>query len=186
MKRWSRNHDCCISCHSTERRHVGKGLCKLCWSRQWLSENLDRLREYKHQWWESHGGKELSRLKREQRNYSGRREAILKRDGYTCQKCGSTHQLLVHHVDGNGRGHPHPNNSIDNLVTWCRKCHCGHHSKLSRWSRNHERCVKCGRVDRRHWAKGKCIACYHEEQFKKHKSRRVWDKQTRKYHLLPK
>lgn len=31
-----------------------------------------------------------------------------------------------------------------------------------RWSRAHERCVSCGRVDRPHKAKGLCSACHHK------------------------
>ena len=34
VKQWSRNHSCCTNCGTTERRHLGKGLCSLCYNRQ--------------------------------------------------------------------------------------------------------------------------------------------------------
>lgn len=50
------------------------------------------------------------------------RAVVLKRDNYTCQKCGkySKKRLLVHHVESYRFG---KNNSLDNLTTLCKKCH---------------------------------------------------------------
>lgn len=53
-----------------------------------------------------------------------RRELIFRRDNYTCLKCGTKDNLLVHHRDGNDR-----HNSINNLMTLCQKCHLGLHGK---------------------------------------------------------
>jgi hypothetical protein len=33
IDRWSRNHDSCIECGTTEREHYGQGLCYLCYNR---------------------------------------------------------------------------------------------------------------------------------------------------------
>jgi len=62
------------------------------------------------------------KLWRENLRFSGQREEVLKRDGYKCIACGSKDNLIVHHMDGKGRGYK-PNNEIDNLVTLCRACH---------------------------------------------------------------
>lgn len=58
--------------------------------------------------------------------WSSRREAILNRDGYTCQVCGKKHiRLEVHHIvfrSQNGT------NDENNLITLCEDCHAGVHS----------------------------------------------------------
>jgi hypothetical protein len=41
-----------------------------------------------------------------------------------CNKCESTENLLVHHVDGN-----RSNNELYNLEILCKKCHQEHHTK---------------------------------------------------------
>ena len=56
------------------------------------------------------------------------REAVLKRDDYTCQECGftcATHQE-VHHIDGD-----HNNNEMSNLETLCPYCHGTQHIGFS-------------------------------------------------------
>ena len=48
-----------------------------------------------------------------------------------CELCGSDSYLCVHHKDGNRN-----NNSLDNLITVCKKCHQVHHvvrDKLGRF-----------------------------------------------------
>ena len=46
------------------------------------------------------------------------REAVLERDSYTCQHCGSTEGLHIHHIDRDKQ-----NNAMGNLVVLCRCCH---------------------------------------------------------------
>lgn len=58
--------------------------------------------------------------------FSGNRYKVLERDEYTCQMCGNTHQLVIHHIDNSGQS-DEPNNDIDNLVTLCRRCHINIH-----------------------------------------------------------
>ncbi len=58
--------------------------------------------------------------------WASRREAILNRDGYTCQICGKQHtRLEVHHIVFRGRGGTDDEN---NLITLCEDCHTGVHS----------------------------------------------------------
>lgn len=58
--------------------------------------------------------------------WASRREAILNRDGYTCQICGKKHNRLeVHHIIFRGRGGTDDEN---NLITLCEDCHTGVHS----------------------------------------------------------
>jgi DNA-binding CsgD family transcriptional regulator len=75
-----------------------------------------------------------SKKAREKRNFSEKRVLCLLRDKLTCRRCGvydrSGSILVVHHIDGNGRGKPVPNNSLVNMVTLCLRCHAKiHHSK---------------------------------------------------------
>lgn len=46
----------------------------------------------------------------------------LKRDDFTCQKCNSILDLIVHHKDKNNK-----NNKLENLITLCRFCHAKEH-----------------------------------------------------------
>jgi len=58
------------------------------------------------------------------RKYEGNRDIVLKRDDYKCRWCKSTKNICVHHEDENRR-----NNSMDNLITLCAKCHVGFHQE---------------------------------------------------------
>ncbi len=49
-----------------------------------------------------------------------RRDQVKARDGYRCTRCGSTHQLVVHHIVAWRKTH---DDSPGNLTTLCRKCH---------------------------------------------------------------
>ena len=46
MKKWSRKHDCCISCGGTQNKHVGNGLCKKCYNKNWKQEHQEYFRVY--------------------------------------------------------------------------------------------------------------------------------------------
>jgi len=56
------------------------------------------------------------------RNFGGHRNAVFERDGNACVVCGATSKLIVHHVNGNK-----VNNSMENLVVVCRRCHLDIH-----------------------------------------------------------
>ena len=59
------------------------------------------------------------------------REFICNRDK-TCQVCGSTKRLDVHHMDGNGKHlTENPNQNPNNLILLCHKCHMRLHFQAS-------------------------------------------------------
>jgi len=61
------------------------------------------------------------------RNFSGNRDAVIERDKNLCQLCNRFGKA-VHHIDGTGiNSGKKTNNSIDNLVVLCRKCHTDIH-----------------------------------------------------------
>jgi len=66
--------------------------------------------------------------------YSGKREAVIARDGGKCVQCGMTREehrkrwrvdLTIDHIDRKGHGVPKElkNNNMSNLQTLCRSCH---------------------------------------------------------------
>ena len=57
--------------------------------------------------------------------YQALRYQVLHRDGWKCQNCGSLKNLEVHHQ--RYRGHS-GEDTRDNLITLCAKCHKSHHS----------------------------------------------------------
>lgn len=61
--------------------------------------------------------------KREMERFGRSRSSILYRDNNKCALCHSTEDLIVHHIDGQGRSTDTPNNNPENLVTLCRSCH---------------------------------------------------------------
>ena len=56
------------------------------------------------------------------------RQMVLKRDNYTCQKCGSTEHLHCHHVFPVSI-EPLESADIDNCITYCKECHIQAHKK---------------------------------------------------------
>lgn len=59
--------------------------------------------------------------------------AVFEKYNKKCDICGSSYDLTIHHIDGNGRhkwerGLPE-NNDIDNLQILCRRCHGSIHGK---------------------------------------------------------
>jgi len=69
-------------------------------------------------------------------------KAIWARDNYTCQDCGATEKLLVHHQDGNDT-----NNEIGNLRTLCQSCHLAFHRPMKISKRLPRfKCLRCGHV----------------------------------------
>jgi hypothetical protein len=59
--------------------------------------------------------------------------AVYERDNNSCQRCGATENLCIHHRDGQGywqrlKGKK-MNNDLDNLVVLCDPCHSVVHSR---------------------------------------------------------
>jgi len=59
--------------------------------------------------------------------------AVYDRAKRQCEKCGEKNDLMIHHIDGNGRNKwdkkETMNNNIDNLIVLCRSCHGKIHSR---------------------------------------------------------
>lgn len=54
------------------------------------------------------------------------RNKVLNRDNYTCQHCGSTEKLAVHHISY-WSNDPVNRINIDNGITLCQNCHAKEH-----------------------------------------------------------
>ncbi|MDE4908923.1 HNH endonuclease [Methanogenium marinum] len=52
------------------------------------------------------------------------RKVILARDGHRCRHCGAEEYLHIHHRDGD-----RTNDTPDNLITLCERCHSSVHAK---------------------------------------------------------
>lgn len=57
------------------------------------------------------------------KEYRDWREAVLKRDEYSCQKCGKKpRKLVIHHILSYAK-YPTRRYDVDNGAALCRKCH---------------------------------------------------------------
>ena len=54
------------------------------------------------------------------------RSAVFERDSYTCQSCGSKHNLRCHHIDYSMLG----DEPLHHLTTLCDTCHTALHKQL--------------------------------------------------------
>lgn len=84
-----------------------------------------------------------------QRNLDGQRAeyrkwrlAVIRRDNYTCQKCGKRGGILqAHHVKPY-KDHPELRHDVNNGVTLCLKCHSDEHGY---WIHTDKKCPVCGK-----------------------------------------
>ena len=80
------------------------------------------------------------RKARDNFHFSGNRQKALERDGFKCQRCGTSDDLAVHHMDGSGTGRGGDrrarNDALDNLQTFCRTCHSIVHHEITRAARS--------------------------------------------------
>jgi 5-methylcytosine-specific restriction endonuclease McrA len=51
-------------------------------------------------------------------------QQVLHRDGWRCQSCGTMSNLAVHHKEFRSQS---GNDSEENLITLCTRCHAGIH-----------------------------------------------------------
>ena len=161
---WTRYFNSCMTCKQTDVPHMAKGQCRRCYLKVYREDpaNADRISDTKRAWYLKQPviqRKLKNKLAREEREFDGKRETVLKRDGYRCTRCGTKKNLTVHHKDGNGRGKQEKNNVMRNLVTVCRACHSKEHTS-GRWSLNFDACIKCKTMNNLHNAKGLCTLCY--------------------------
>jgi hypothetical protein len=97
---------------------LGEYLCEVRAKQYWRLESLNSFDEFL-----------------EKRFVDSRRNAyylmaiqVLKRDGWRCQRCGTSKELHVHHLKSRGRV---GDDSMHNLITLCAKCHDAVHGRLS-------------------------------------------------------
>lgn len=60
------------------------------------------------------------RLKLQLAEYQALRNQVLKRDGWRCQRCGTSNDLHVHHVKSRSS---FGDDTLENLIALCAKCH---------------------------------------------------------------
>jgi 5-methylcytosine-specific restriction endonuclease McrA len=65
-------------------------------------------------------------IRLERTQYTELQQAILRRDGWRCQICGTRSHLEVHHKQF--RSHS-GNDAEENLITLCRDCHSAVHER---------------------------------------------------------
>jgi len=64
--------------------------------------------------------------------------------------------MVVHHINGD-----RSDNRPENLMVMTMLEHNRlHHGLNGAWSRNFDACIRCGTDERRHEARGLCLACY--------------------------
>jgi hypothetical protein len=88
-----------------------------------------------------------NRRKRKGRSYNDFVASCLDRDNRTCQKCGSTQDICVHHIEdikSNGESGADPSNGI----CLCRSCHINFHTKFMGHFNK-----PCARADLEAWMK---------------------------------
>lgn len=131
----------CVLCGQALAKHA-KRYCSECGARRaaalqevrrrrWSAANVEKVKEAARISNASPHGQARKAKWHSARYFGGLRELVLQRDGYKCQRCGvalllTPHRTAVHHRDGD-KDH----NSLDNLVTLCRKCHPRIHGPLS-------------------------------------------------------
>ena len=93
--------------------------------RQRYLKNTEYIKNRTKKYYHENHEKMLLACKNHRNNvhFSGLRDIVLQRDNYKCDVCGSSSDLIVHHIDGNGRGSINPNNEMSNLITRCNSCH---------------------------------------------------------------
>jgi len=178
---WAKFFSNCSTCGTAKRKHTAKGLCTRCYSEMYRKDprTRDRVRKQKLDWYLKQP-KGFQKNSRDMRNFSGLREEVLARDNYLCTSCGNPDLLLVHHIDGNGRGTKNPNNDLENLKTLCRSCHAKVHGlaeycpgtgskPTGKWARKYTECRHCKTTRLRHASKGLCRTCYVNEKRRKGK-----------------
>ena len=108
--RWNLIHNglCYMNCG---RKLFSKWLCRKCLN----NKNI----YYKKKYHADRTKYRTEALKRaHNKNFSGLRDSVIERDKHSCQVCGYSNKIIVHHIDENPK-----NNTMDNLITLCKICH---------------------------------------------------------------
>lgn len=178
---WSDKYkiDKCNKCGTSKNKHEAFGLCKSCYFKQYSSIPIvkNRLqqtgkqryinpakREQRRKYREENAEriKFQSKVYRENKYFGGMRVPCLVAYNYTCAVCGfkgNDTTLDVHHIDHQGSNTKNPNNRLDNLLPLCYSCHASEHHRKTKWAKNYDNCVICGKTDRKHVSHGNCKLC---------------------------
>ena len=116
-----------MPCHFDERRFCS-------WECSYIAKGIENRGENNHNW---KGG--ISLLPYPFGWSSELKEAIKKRDGYVCQNCGETENLVVHHID-----YDKSNLSFDNLITVCNSCNSKANYGRKQWTAHYQEIVQYG------------------------------------------
>lgn len=74
----------------------------------------------------------MPRLKLPRIEYQALRNKVLERDDWRCQWCGAGNDLHVHHLKSRGKL---GDDTMENLITLCAKCHEACHRHTNRMMR---------------------------------------------------
>jgi gamma-glutamylcysteine synthetase len=102
-------------------------------NKRWKMENEEAYRESKRKsdkkYYENNKAALLEYRKNrlELKRFGVSRKEVFKYHGEYCGICETDKDLVVHHIDGKGRGYKKPNNHLDNFMVMCRSCHMKHH-----------------------------------------------------------
>ena len=119
MKMWAKDYAKCQVCGTDSIPYEARGQCKYCYHKQYAESHREEIQGYKQRWYKDNVTPEMQKIRREDRNYSGNREEVLRRDKHMCILCGEPRlgKLTVHHKDGLGRNGSQSNNAPSNLET---------------------------------------------------------------------
>lgn len=101
----------------------------------WKKHFIIAIRKNEYVWFEEDEAFlefELYRFKtggRKEEGYNKWRNDCMKRDNFTCQHCGSTENLCVHHIKPY-KSFPELRTDASNGITLCQECHKEAHAKM--------------------------------------------------------
>jgi GTP cyclohydrolase I len=70
-----------------------------------------------------------SMIKKKTKEWNNYRKKALQYYGEECQRCGSTKNLIVHHIDFLNDNSKFGNHNIENLMVLCKSCHSKYHTE---------------------------------------------------------
>lgn len=172
---WSKKFKNCIKCHTTNKPHVGFGLCIFCYRKHIRETKKDSIKYQQRNWYlrKKKENPNHFRLKNMRNKIGQDPLPLFKKYKGKCSECGSKSYLHIHHKDNKGSNLPiaKRNNSLDNLVLLCRSCHGKLHGSITCWSRKHDRCIICKTKNYKHHANGVCRKCIGKYQYRNRKKR---------------
>ena len=108
-----------------------------------------------------------------------RKDKIINPNGYVKVRVGENnerkleHRLVMEEVLGRAlrddehvhhKDNDKTNNDPTNLEVLSPSEHASLHGANGRWARGYDKCTDCGRTDRRHTCRGRCMICYQRER----------------------